>query len=313
LIICIIGGEVESRRVHSRKSHHRSHHRQNPPKGVQSSNVVYQFLMGALAEISGAYSLIDGCSTIIPKWATEVADKEEAKSSIEDETKPMETTFDKILGYLGAAINFACSVKDKIIEFFSKRRIRYHRLFMQGKTRKRFNWSFTGFVSTVGGTISSVGSGIAAGARTLKDSVIEKVDWAKKKADDVIQYIKDKLEGLLKPILDFFDSLKVKFNAFLEKNPVLKIWFEFVKCFLKNDGIKAIKGLFETLSSFVSAIGALATPAGWVKLVINLVCGWEDLRDGINFLKLGFKEKAKPAKYNFYGRFIGKFMKAIAG
>jgi len=117
----------------------------------------------------------------------------------------------------------------------------------------------------------------------------------------------------MQPVLDVFESIKEKFIAFLDKNPVLKTWFNFAKCFLEHEGTKQIKGLYERLKSFVTTIAALGNALGWVKLLVNLVCAWEDLRDGIAFLKLGFKEAKKPAKYNFFGRFVGKLVKAIAG
>ncbi len=317
VLICVftfLAVEITSHRIRSR-GHHSLYHRynrQNPPKGVTSNNLVYQFIMGCLAEVSGAYSLIDGCSSTIPGWATVTNDAEEKKSSLDGETQPMQSKLDKVLGYLGTAINFACSIKDDLISFFSRRRRRFHRLFMQGKAKK-FKWPWDNLIDKAAKKIAEVSSGIAAGAKKLKDSVVDGVNWAGKKADEVGQFIKDKLTGVFKPLADLWESLKQQFEDFLAKNPLLKVIFEFTKCFIQNDGVKNIKKLFKIFKSFVAQITSLATPTGWVNLVVNLVCGWEDLRDGINFFKMAWKEAQKPAKYNYYGRATGKFMKAIAG
>lgn len=304
---------IESRKLR-RTTRHRNHrHRQNPPKGVQSNNLSYQFLMGALAEISGAYSLIDKCSATIPGWATVTNDSEEKKDSIEDAFKPVESKWDKILGYFTTALEYVCKLKDKIINYFTKQNRRWYRLFLQGKTVRRFRWSISDFIKNTADSIKSVGSAIAAGAVKIGKAVVDGVNVAAKKASEVAQFIIDKIKGVLQPVFDLFESIKQKWIDFLDKNPILKMWFNFCKCFIAENGISAIKGLKEKLTNFVATIGALTTPVGWVKLCVNLICGWEETRDAINFYKVASKEKQKTKKYNFYGRMAGKLFNAIAG
>jgi len=89
--------------------------------------------------------------------------------------------------------------------------------------------------------------------------------------------------------------------------------YTFVKCLMDKNLIKGVKGLYDTVTGMIELIPLLSTPVGWIKLVVNLVCGWEDLKNGINALTSGISESDRLKKFNYYGKFAGFFFKAIAG
>jgi len=213
---------------------------------------------------------------------------------------------------LGTAINIVCTVKDKIIEFFTKKRIRFHKLFLQGKAT-RFSWSFSGFFTSVGDALSKAASAVVSGAIKVKNAVVDGIDWAKKKATEVADFIKAKLTSIFQPVLDIIEGIKAKFSAWLNSHPFIKKVFEFIKCGITNKGWDAVKGLVETVKNFIEMVTSLATPAGWVKLLVTLVCGWEDLKAAIGFLQQGLKATDKKIRYNFYGKFLGRVIKTASG
>ncbi len=278
-----------------------------------ADNIIYQFTLGFLAALSGQPKFIDECSQQVPGWEA-AAPEEESNNNTERELGgETSSTLQKVLGYLGVAIDAICNFKDKIIAFLTKRYRRYMRLFMQGKTTKRFKWSLSGMWDTIKGTVTDIGNAVVKGAKAVGTTVIKAGQWVGKKVDDLYTFVKEEINKILEPIYKEFEKIKVKFLAWLERNPMMKKLFLFAKCFITNGGVKGIKTLYNAVKSIVELIPKLGTPAGWIELLVNLVCGWESLKDGIGFLTQGLNQADKKKKYNLYGRFLGKIFEAIAG
>jgi len=285
---------------------HRYSHRRGP-----ADNIVYQFILGFVAELSGQPAAIDECSQQVKGWESAATEENgDTEKQVGGETS---TTFQKVLGYLGKAIDAVCNFKENIIGWLTKSFRRYIRLFIQGKTTRRFRWSLGGMWDSIKSAAVAVGDAVVSGAKTIGNAVVKGVEWVGKKADELFTYVKGQINTLLEPVYNLFEQIKAKFLAWLEKNPLMKKLFEFAKCFLTNSGVKGIKTLFNAVKSVVELIPKLATPAGWIELLVNLVCGWESLKDGINFLLSGIKETNAAKKYNFFGKFAGKIFEAIAG
>lgn len=295
-----------------RKNSLRHRHRYQGP----TNNILYQFLLGMIAEFSGEAGWIDNCSKQVPGWES-AGDSENGNAdkkkdgSMEKDLAGNQSTFKKILGYLGTAINVVCTVKDKIISFFTKSRRRYSRLFTEGKLRTR--WPFEDFFSKVGNAFADAGNAIVSGAKKVKNAVVDGVDWAKKKASEIAEFIKNKCKEIFQPVLDLWDDIKKKFTEWLSKHPMMEKVFNFLNCFITNKGLQGMKGLYDSIKNLLALIPILGTPAGWVTLVVNLICGWEDLKAGIEFCAQGIKESDRPKKYNYFGKFFGRIVKAIAG
>jgi len=278
-----------------------------------ADNPLYQFIIGFLSELSGTPEFFDLCSKKVEGWES-VGTQEELNDNVDKELGTERSTLDKILGYLGKGIDLICGFKDNIIGFLSKKLRRYFRLFLHGRTRRRrFRWTVSGLWDDIKSVANDVGESIVKGTSKAGSSVIDGVKWVGKKSSEAVEYVKDKLDTLLKPLFDLFEKIKAKIMNFLTKHPLLLKLLLFARCFLENNGVKAIKTLVTALTALVSLVPKLATPAGWVEVIVNLICGWKDLKEGIDFLKKGLDEKDKNKRFNFYGKFTGKIAAALAG
>lgn len=303
LLILVAFQAVTSRRI---RRHHARHHHRAP-----ADNIVYQFILGFITALGGQEKLITECSAQFPGW--------ESASTAQTDTTQTEmagtpTTFQTVLKYLGMAIDAICNFKDNIIEFLTKKFRRYVRLFLQGKVRGRFGRGFfSGIWNGIKKGAAAVGNAVVSGAKAVGNTIIKGAEWVGKKAEELFAWCEKKFQELLEPVYELFESIKAKVVAWLEKNPTIKKLLEFGVCFLNNNGVKAIKTMFNAIKSIVELVPLLATPAGWIKLVINLVCGWKSLKEGIEAFIEGWNNTSAPHKFNRYGYAVGKFAEAIAG
>jgi len=302
LLICL--SAITSRRVHHRARHH---HR-------QSKNGAYQFFLGFIQALSGAENLIDSCTKLVPGWESATDDEEKSGDSTDNQVASQQSTFQLILPYLTKAIDAVCNFKEKIITYLTGKFRRYIRLFLQGKTRKRFRlaWFLSGMWDSIVSVASDIGEAVVSGAKAVGNTIIKAGEWVGKKVEDLYNFVKEQIGSALQPVFDLFDQLKPKIIAWLQKSPLLAKLIAIGQCLYENDAVKGIKGIYNTLKAMVEIIPKLATPAGWVELIVNLVCSWENLKNGIQALIAGIAEKDKLIKYNFYGKFTGFLFRAIA-
>jgi len=234
---------------------------------------------------------------------------------------------------------------------------RNRRLFLQGKRMKRFSWTIggvwdatknaaVGAVNLVGNTASIVGnaavgayntvSTIASnayanaskavgeayaiakeGIKTLKNKVVDGIDWAIATAKQVTEYVTRKVAEIFKPIGDILEKLKHKFIGWLMRNPYFQsLGTEkqgFLLCIIGLRSILGIVGVVTGIMTFFSVLAALLTPVGWVTLVINLICGWTHLKRSIEEMKLALAATIKSTKYHHFGRWAGHLISAIGG
>jgi len=175
---------------------------------TDKTNNYYQFLVGAVTALGGADNNVEQCLSFIPGWeALPLAEAASADSMEKSADASQTGTFDTILKYLGAAIDICCTVKNTLKSFFAAKRLRWirrnRRLFAQGKRMRRFTWSFGGAWNAVTGAVSSAVDAahtaisgaygdFKAGLASLKNKVIDGIDWAVATATVVADYVKKK-------------------------------------------------------------------------------------------------------------------------
>jgi len=120
-----------------------------------------------------------------------------------------------------------------------------------------------------------------------------------------------------KPIGDALESIKQKIIGWFMRNTFFAKMGNngtgFLNCFLSIKTITTNLAVLGAVTKFFTTIAGLATPIGWVNLVINLVCGWQFFKMGIDKLKEAWKAVNAPSKNNAYGQMFGFFMKAVGG
>jgi hypothetical protein len=294
---------ITSHRIRTR--HHRRHR-------TKDGNLYFQFAKALILELAAVPDVeIDKCLPASWKSAkpTDPEDKEGTESS--KGLEEQKTGWSGVLDKLGKAINFVCKLKDlvkQIIEYFTKENTkkyrRYMRLFLQGKTSRlrRVRWGFAGLITGAKDLIKS-------GAESIKKGVIKVKDAVTTAIDNVEEYVTKTLKETFSPIVDLFEAMKAKVTAFMQ-HPLIQKLISFVNCIKTFKGFAA--NLIAIVSSWISLIGELATPAGWVKLVIKMICAWEDLAKAIGYLKEAFvKGVTAPVKWQKIGQFLGKLIYTI--
>ena len=95
-------------------------------------------------------------------------------------------------------------------------------------------------------------------------------------------------------------------------------WFKAVINFIKcaTDGTKLAKGAKDFFMPFLSIPANIAKlvaldPTAWVKLIVNMICGWETLKNSIVALKEAWTEKDSTKKWVGYGKSVGYLVKFV--
>lgn len=278
-----------------------------------SNNVFYQFLLGVLSTLSGDAKFIDECSQEVKGWEA-AGTAEESGEAMTTELKDQDTIYDKAIKMCQKVIDMICEFKDDIVKYLTGQFRRYVRLFLAGKTRRRrFSWSITGLFDSAKSAISKAANSVSKGLSKVKDAVVDGVKWVGKKAEDIMEHIKTKLNEVFKPVFDLYNNMKARVVKYLKEHPFLANLLLFCKCFIKNKGVENIKSMYNAAKAFITLIPQLATVGGWIQLVANLICGYADLAEAIKEIKAGMSSRTKPEKYNHYGKFTGLLMKVVGG
>jgi hypothetical protein len=271
-------------------------------------------MMGLIGELSGNSKMIETCMAVIPGWESAGTTEEKGGDSEKSVGGETQSTLDKVLSFLGDAIDLVCEYKVKLICTLTSSAKRYRRLLLQGKiSRHRRWWIADAIWDTVSTAASSVTEAVVTGAKAIGNAVVDGAKWVGKKAEELKAYILEKLKTIFQPVSDLFDKIKQKVITYFTTNPLVQQAIKFFKCLISNGAVRAIKTLISVVKNTISLIPSLATPAGWVTLLINLICGWKDLRDAVGFLQKAWKENDRLVKYNYIGKFTGRTLKAIAG
>ena len=96
-------------------------------------------------------------------------------------------------------------------------------------------------------------------------------------------------------------------------------WFQvvmnFIKCATDEAKIKK-EGATDFFMPFLNipkniAKLAIPDPTAWVKLIVNMICGWGSLKDSIVELKNAWNEKDSTKKWVGYGKSVGYLVKYV--
>ncbi len=321
LIFCLISSFFifEAKRLRIRRYHSHSHsHRHSLTHRYHyrgpSNNILYQFILGFIAELSGAPKLIDDCLDQVPGWESAGTTEETKDETTKQMGGDTSSTLSKVLKFVGGAIDLVCAYKIKLICSLTKKARRFQRLLLQGKVRRNQSWwNPVDLWDDVKTSASKISEAVVSGAKKLGNAVKEGAQWVGKKASELGNYIKEQLIKVFKPVSDLFDSIKQKIINFYTTNPLIQKVIKFVKCFLKNGIVRAVKNLIKVFKGLITLIPTLGSPAGWVQLLVNLICGWKDLKIGVEFLLKGLKETEKLVKFNDFGKFAAHMLKACVG
>ena len=278
-------------------------------------NLAYQFVLGWVSALGGEGGWVEECSQTIPGWESAGIMEEDSvakktMSAIDSQIKADFPNFRKIIGFLGEAIDLCCNWRTKLVDYFTSRRFR-RRLFLQGKRGwfsdigeffKKVDHSLTTFVNNV----EEVGT-------SIKNTVVDGVNWAAKKASELKEYIKEKFQAIIKPICDFFNKMKDSFSAWISKHPLVKVALEFGECIKNHHFGKSAYRFALFYLGFRELIPIIWTPIGWAKIVVNLICGWKDIKEAIELMISIKAQKDKKIRYNHIGKIVGHITAAIAG
>jgi len=251
--------------------------------------------------------------------------KNAAKSEEDDMDKNVATeqsTWQKIGSYIGIAINAVCIAADvvgSIIDYFTKNAKRfmrrYIRLFLQGKIRRSFRmrgWfssAWESIKSVASTAASAVATGVTKAYVTVKNATVAAATYVGKAVTVITDAIKSAITDIIDKAVDAFETMRAKIKAFFS-SPLMQAIITFVKC------VKALKEAAGNVAKLIEGFtekAALITafPAGWIKIILGLICAWEDLKAAVDFLVAGWKETDALKKWNNYGRFVGKLIFTI--
>ncbi len=297
----IFSNFADARRVRRHRYRHRH-------RGFATN--LYQFALGMVTEATGGVDL-DKC---LPAEWKNANNSEEGQ--FENNVGSNAPIWQKILGYLGKAIDVMCVVKtvvESLIDFITgeekKFMRRWIRLYLQGKRvsyLSRRGW-FSSAVSWVGDKVTAgakaVASGVTAVYKTVKNAVTGAADWIGKKVGQISDAIKNVITGAVEKIYDAFNSIRAKITAFVKSDLFQKIK-TFVIC-LKTL-YQAVKGIIELVKGITEKAAQIANfPAGWVGIVIGLICAWKDFAQVIKYIVEGIGASGTK-RWNYFGKALGK-------
>ena len=228
------------------------------------------------------------------------------------------------LKLLGKFVDFICMVKDTVITFFKELGRRYlrrqRRLFAQGKiSRIRVKWwswidSIIDAAKNLGNYILNAGQSLYEKAKSVASKFTELVkdgiDLVTAKANQVTDWVKEKLKSVFSIVGKWIDSLKEKFIRFFESK-----WFKaltnFITCVTSGPELfKEISERFKNIPTQVMRLIGM-DPIAWIKLIVNMICGWEKLKNAFVAFKTAWNAVG-PTKWQNYGKFAGYLISFIA-
>jgi len=319
-ILIALSAVVVDSKVHRHAKAHKSHkshksHSRHLAKGINTNSPFFQFAAGSISVFSGSESFIDGCLLTMPGWqavdaaeATSPAGVEKNMSSAQSET------WKTVLSFLGDGINVACQYKDQIMGLIRSKAKKFmrrnRRLFLQGKKIKK--WSWAGLFNSIVADVKGLWDNVTKVTKKGYNYVIKGIDYVVQKGKVLADFITKTLTDLITPILTALENIRQKVVNWLTASPHMIKYRALVNCLLTVKGVQAIKGLVDAFTSLTSTITALATPAGWVDLLVNLICGWQSLKSAVESLQSAWNATADPKlKFNSYGKALGHMLNAI--
>jgi hypothetical protein len=239
------------------------------------------------------------------------------------------SNWDKFTGMLTKVVEFICLAKDTVEAFFSDgRRLflrRQRRLFNQGKRMMRVTWwkwieTAVNAVSKVTSWVTNAGTALFNKAKALgnkfADIVVDGIQLAKATAAQIGEWTKKQLKAIFAPVGEFFDTIKSNFIGIF-KGGYWKTFTNLVTCVnavgsVVNKGVKDFFLPFLSIPANITKLIAL-DPVTWIKFIVNMICGWEKLKNAWTALKTGWKATDPKVKWNNYGQFVGNIAAFVVG
>jgi hypothetical protein len=277
------------------RTHSRTHVRRAGP----GSNKWYNLFIGILWGITGKedkdFATIVKC--LPAEW--QAADPK----PVPEENAPAEpkSVLTEILDGVENVIDFVCNWKDKIKDLFSRRIRRQQR-------RNKYRM-----------LVQTASSRMARYRRTLgwwadiknkvKAALGKAISWAKARWEDIKSFAGDFITN----IKSLWNQAKAKAKAFLNSTFVQTVQKIYTCVMAAKDIVKAlidiVKGAIEKVGLIATIVGG--NVVGLAKLFIDLICNFGDFRAAISNLIDGINEPDTLKKYGLFGRFIGRFTKAL--
>jgi len=70
--------------------------------------------------------------------------------------------------------------------------------------------------------------------------------------------------------------------------------------------------MHQTVKAFVELIPRLASLHGWIQVIVNLICGWKEVKEAITILKAALNDGNAVKRYHGFGKFVGLFVKVTS-
>jgi len=198
--------------------------------------VAYKFIWGFMLELSGKGDIIESCYTEIKA----IMHSDNGKPCAEAGTKkPSEslTVMEKVIKYLGIAIDVLCTVKHFILSALTRRFRRFkrfRRLFIHGRSTRRFRLKVEfdkvlnskGFFESIEKGLKGLGEDISKGVTGIRHEIGDKIDYIENGVKNTIEelghtklgsFIKDTGEKIAEGVTLVGDKLKEGFEWFKNK------------------------------------------------------------------------------------------------
>jgi len=260
---------------------------------------MYQFILGFAKEALGGVS-VDRC--LPDGWKSETGDAKEDEANLDTNVTAEKSNWEKILGYIGTAVDVVCLVKDfledvkqTLIDMAKDLVKRYIRLFLQGKTKRTFSLRAMWWGSDAWNWI--------------KDAAKKTGKYIAKAAASVQKAIGDVINSIFTKVIEIFDAMKAKLTKFFS-GPIMSRVVTVVKCV--TTAVVSGSNVLELMKKFAEKVELFASfPVGFMGFVIGLICKYKDFKEAIDFLKKAWTSTDAAVKFFNFGSFLGKIANII--
>jgi len=137
----------------------------------------------------------------------------------------------------------------------------------------------------------------------------EAAERAAKEAEAIAKKALEVIMSGVKPIVDKIPEMLAKITNFIN-SPMVTGILKIMNCILK--GVQAIREVINVIKGFKAKLQLISTgPPGLVNIAVAFICNWREFKESIDFITKGVNEQETLAKWQWFGRFFGKFVHAI--
>jgi hypothetical protein len=308
-----------------------------------SDNIYYNFAVAVFKEIALADDSIDAC---LPEdwrpYRPVVAVGDETgpavflqmsslarKTSVrgaEEALAGLRSVMDPIRKYAGPVINAACGGKAALQSFIIgivadqlKSVVpippELQALLFVEKSHKT-KWGFSIPAINIPNPVDLARKAAEEAAANAKRIADEAAATAKRAAEEAAKQAeiiaKKALEAVMsafKPVAEKIPEILSKITAFIN-SPVVVGILKIMNCLLK--GIQAIREVINVIKGFKAKLQLIPTgPPGLVNIGIALICNIDEFLGAIDFIIKSQSAKNDVEKWQYIGRFFGKFIHAL--